>query len=392
MSRKVDKNNQNYRPNYPRRKKFQGNQFSSVPNMEVDEESNDEASVSAKKLKSSPDDIIVSQSFCYRIIEFVSVFSALADILVCKLCKQKVSFGQSGDKGLGFKISVTCRCGTLLIPSSPFIHCAYEINRRIVFAMRLLGVAREGINIFCGVMNLGSGLSKHAYERIIEHVHTSVKKLFDVTCKNAIEDEKRENEAKEKPLLNFTVSGDGSWKKRGFSSLYGVTTLIAYYSGKVIDLVVKSSYCQACTYFQNNPDNPEGADHEESCTINHKGSAGKMEVDAILEMFGRSEEKYGVRYINYVGDGDTKTFKAILDASPYEDVEVKKSECVGHVEKRMGSRLRNLKKTAKLGGKGKLTDALIKKLTKYYGLAIRRNAQSKDDMKKEIMVLSLDLD
>lgn len=110
-----------------------------------------------------------------------------------------------------------------------------------------------------------------------------------------------------------------------------------------------------------------------------------MEVDAVLEMFLRSEEKFGVRYTNYVGDGDTKTFKSILDAEPYEDIAVIKSECVGHVEKRMGSRLRNIKKTAKLGDKGKLTDALIKKLTKYYGLAIRRNSESKDNMKKEIM-------
>ncbi|EFN61271.1 hypothetical protein EAG_00080, partial [Camponotus floridanus] len=77
------------------------------------------------------------------------------------------------------------------IPSSPFIHCAYEINRRIVIAMRLLGVAREGINIFCGVMNLGSGLSKNAYGLIIEHIHTSVQKLFDISCKNAIENEKK---------------------------------------------------------------------------------------------------------------------------------------------------------------------------------------------------------
>jgi len=77
---------------------------------------------------------------------------------------------------------------------------------------------------------------------------------------------------------------------------------------------------------------------------------------------------------------------SILDAKPYgDDFAVVKSECVGHVEKRMGSRLRNLKKIAKLGGKGKLTDVLIKKLTKYYGLAIRRNPNWKDDMKKAIM-------
>ncbi|EFN82550.1 hypothetical protein EAI_05065, partial [Harpegnathos saltator] len=115
------------------------------------------------------------------------------------------------------------------------------------------------------------------------------------------------------------------------------------------------------------------------CTITHKGSEGKMEVDAVLEMFRRSEENFDVHYTSYVGDCDAKTFKAILEAKPYEGVEVIKSECVGHVEKRMGSRLRNIKKTAKL------TDALIKKLTKYYGLAIRRNAHSKENMKKEIM-------
>jgi len=333
MSRKIPTDDPNYRASRPRRRKYEGNQFSSVPDMDVDEESNDETtSASAKKLKKSADDIIVNQNFCYRIIGFISVFSALADILVCRQCKQKVSFAESGQKGLGFKITVTCKCGTTMIPSSPFIHNAYEINRRIVLAMRLLGVAREGINIFCGIMNFGSGLSQHAYDRIIQHVHTSVKKRFNVSSKNAIKDEKKENEAREQPLLNLTVSGDGSWKKRGFSSLYGVTTLIAYYSGKVIDLVVKSSYCHACTYFRNNADDPEGANHMENCSINHKGSAGKMEVDAVLEMFLRSEEKFGVRYTNYVGDGDTKTFKSILDAKPYEDITVIKSECVGHVE------------------------------------------------------------
>lgn len=46
--------------------------------------------------------------------------------------------------------------------------------------------------------------------------------------------------------------------------------------------------------------------------------------------------------------------------------------------------VRKIKKEKKLGGKGKLTDVLIKKLTKYYGLAIRRNADSAEEMKKAI--------
>lgn len=126
--------------------------------------------------------------------------------------------------------------------------------------------------------------------------------------------------------------------------------------------------------------------HETECSANHSGSSGKMEVDAIKIMFSRSEEKFGARYVNYIGDGDSKTYKAIQDLNPYGDeCPVLKNECVGHVEKRMGTRLRNVEKEKKLGGKGKLTDVLIQKLTKYYGLAIRRNVHSVEDMKNAIL-------
>lgn len=56
----------------------------------------------------------------------------------------------------------------------------------------------------------------------------------------------------------------------------------------------------------------------------------------------------------------------------------------------MGTRLRNLKKTKKLGGRGKLTDNLTTyKLTTYYGLAIKRNADYVEAMKKDIMATYL---
>lgn len=85
-------------------------------------------------------------------------------------------------------------------------------------------------------------------------------------------------------------------------------------------------------------------DHEEECSANHYDSAGGMEVEAMKEMFGRSIERYSVRYTNYIGDGDCKTHKAIVDMQPYgKDITVTKFEDIGHVHKRMGSRLRNLK-------------------------------------------------
>ncbi|CAD6226431.1 GSCOCG00005820001-RA-CDS, partial [Cotesia congregata] len=39
-----------------------------------------------------------------------------------------------------------------------------------------------------------------------------------------------------------------------------------------------------------------------------------------------------------LGDGDSKTFKGILTLDPYQgQPDVIKKECVGHVQKRMGS-------------------------------------------------------
>lgn len=66
-------------------------------------------------------------------------------------------------------------------------------------------------------------------------------------------------------------------------------------------------------------------------------------VDAIKEMFSTSEQKFQVKCTNYIRNSDPKTYKAILELQLYDnDVRVK-NECVGHVEKRTGTRLRNAK-------------------------------------------------
>ena len=64
---------------------------------------------------------------------------------------------------------------------------------------------------------------------------------------------------------------------------------------------------------------------------------------------------------------------------------IKKLECVGHIQKRVGSRLRKLKEKNKgIGGKGKLTDKVINTLQNYYGMAIRNNTGDIITMKKSI--------
>ena len=63
-----------------------------------------------------------------------------------------------------------------------------------------------------------------------------------------------------------------------------------------------------------------------------------------------------------------------------------KKECIGHVQKRVGTSLRKLKReNPGLGGKGKGTDGrTIDKLQNYYGIAIRSNMGNWAGMEKAI--------
>ncbi|XP_066248788.1 uncharacterized protein [Euwallacea similis] len=45
-----------------------------------------------------------------------------------------------------------------------------------------------------------------------------------------------------------------------------------------------------------------------------------------------------------IGDGDSKTHSGIVKAAPYDNITVNKKECIGHVQKRMGTRLCAVKK------------------------------------------------
>lgn len=350
-------------------------------------------SSSAMKLKDiSSLNIEVNQVFSYRILNFYTVFTALSEYIQCNVCQGKITFSESALRGIGFKILVKCdKCGVKSINSCPLIGHAYEVNRRFVFAMRILGVGLRGAQKFCALMELPRPIFQSFYDSVINNIHSAVKIVCDLSLSKAAEEEKkltRERENKEE-ITGLTVSGDGSWRKRGFSSLYGVSTLIGNYSGKILDILVKCSYCKACEHWETRKNTPEYLDwaekHAENCSINHEGSAGKMEVDAIIEMFQRSEKLHEVKYVNYVGDGDSKTFKGITEAKPYgDDITIAKKECINHVKKRMGTRLRNIKKEKKLGGKGKLTDNLIIQLSNYYGLAIKNNNNSIENLKKAI--------
>ena len=102
-------------------------------------------------------------------------------------------------------------------------------------------------------------------------------------------------------------------------------------------------------------------------------------------IFQRSVEKHNLRYTEFYGDGDSKSFTRVKGVYEDDGIEMEKKECIGHVQKRVGTALHKLKQeNPGLGGKGKLTDSQIDKLQNYYGIAIRSNVGNLAGMKKAI--------
>ena len=109
-----------------------------------------------------------------------------------------------------------------------------------------------------------------------------------------------------------------------------------------------------------------------------------MEAEGAKRVFERSIKKHKLRYVEFLGDGDTKSYVNVKDTV----IEIKKLECDGHYQKRVGTRLQNLEKKKKekgLGGRGRLTDATIDRPQNYAGVAIWQNVGDLKSMKSSFL-------
>ncbi|GFS74441.1 uncharacterized protein TNCV_784781 [Trichonephila clavipes] len=71
---------------------------------------------------------------------------------------------------------------------------------------------------------------------------------------------------------------DGTWQKRGYTSLNGVVTVTSIDTGKVIDVDIISKYCTS----KNLPY------HEKDCKRSYVGTSGAMEIQGASKILQRS--------------------------------------------------------------------------------------------------------
>jgi hypothetical protein len=272
---------------------------------------------------------------------------------------------------------------------------SFEINLQAITAFREIGRGFSAIKTFCSCMNMPSPMAKTTFIEINSDLHNAYVQTAQESMKAASKQIHFNKTVDDSVVIDAKVSGDGAWQKRGYSSLNGVVTLIS--EGKCIDTEVLSKKCKQCEMWElkkMNVDAYNNWNNSHVCSINHVGSAGAMEVVGIKIIFSRSVRLHCLRYTFYIGDGDTKSFEEICKSDPYPGHIITKGECIGHVQKRVGTRLRKLKadyKGKKLtdgrsigGGKGRLTNKVMNTLQNHVGMAIRQNSGNLYGMKKAV--------
>lgn len=358
-----------------------------------------DTSSSSKKLRDSIDASLLTPfdygQECTVLVNMDIILSTFKKVAVCPECLSYLQVSHNLEKkaGLAHFIDFCCpechweeeMCTSYKIKSKVG-KSSYEINRNAVVTFRELGLGYSNLQNFCGLMSIPPPMTKIVYQRSlkeIEDVYVEVaKELMHQATVETRKDSLKEAYEPDK-VVDVIASFDGMWQKRGHISLNGVVTAMSL-AGKCIDYEIKSKVCKSCQYWKSKQGTEEYEKWKEThiCQINHDGSAGKMETVAIKDIFQHSVKNNSLRYTTYLGDGDSKSYAQVAELKPYGDKKIDKAECVGHIQKRLGTRLRDLKLKYRgkrlpdgktIGGVGRLNEKTINTLQNYYGVAIRNN-------------------
>ena len=136
-------------------------------------------------------------------------------------------------------------------------------------------------------------------------------------------------------------------------------TPISVDSGKFVDVAILSKSCKGCTSMKKDPARYDIWKLSHNCNLNYTGSSRGMETAGATKIFSSSKEKHALYYNSFYGDGGSNAYSPAKymygSTKP-----IKKFECVGLYQKRVGSRLRNLKKITQKDWEEKESSPILK--------------------------------
>ena len=162
------------------------------------------------------------------------------------------------DRKMGFASLLTIKCKERrckfkeeFYTSNP-VKKTFDINRRIIYAMRNIGQGHASIKKFTALMNMPSPMTVKNYDQSVKTMTKVVVEVAEQTMAEAAHDLKSsKGQHSGDDVVDIAVTCDGSWQRRGFASLNGSFTSISLDTGKILDIAVMSRYCKGCKSKEN---------------------------------------------------------------------------------------------------------------------------------------------
>lgn len=173
---------------------------------------------------------------------------------------------------------------------------AFEINRRVVLGMATIGKGLQALESLCTDLNMPPPMTADVYKSTLDKVTEAVVEESEASMQSAAALEHDLGGAAVDTIMNCKAMFDGTWRKRGHSSLQGGVTGISVESGKCLDYEPLNKICKGCAFGKKlkvGTDEYENwvVHHKTVCARNYEGSAPSMEPTGALRMFQRSVTK-----------------------------------------------------------------------------------------------------
>ncbi|GFX64979.1 uncharacterized protein TNCV_451171 [Trichonephila clavipes] len=224
--------------------------------------------------------------FGNRIVDLELIVEAFAQLCCPKCFAEKVELFEDSRYELCSHFTIKCKCCDFFFAfaSSKKVVNAPVINTKLVYGMRQIGKGFAEAFKLCSTLNLPR-LSKTAYQNQDAKLLKVVQEVAEESIKAATEIvEKKQNLSSD--IVKCGISVDGTWQRRGYTSMNGCVAAISVDTGKVLDKEVMSSHCPTCKRLQTMPRNFEyessKADHVNSknflrrCSVTLRGFSNSI--------------------------------------------------------------------------------------------------------------------
>ncbi|GFW45679.1 uncharacterized protein TNCV_3246161 [Trichonephila clavipes] len=335
------------------------------------------ASLSKLQMFPSTSTFCTSENSAYVLMNN-DMWSALLSNTKCDECDM-CSLDVECNSAYGFSTKIELKCkscrkifnSVFSSPRDDDSNC-FDANKKLVEAFLKIGKGHAALELFSMAIGIHA-MDKKTFSKCLHKLYEekcSFKEDILEISRKVVRKHHEDLLGTANGVIDITVSYDGTWQKRGHSSLYGIGIVIDILTGLIIDYEILSKYCPECTTAKRDLGENSAEysiwykSHQEECSENYVGSSNAMEVKAAEILWKRSIKNCGMRYVSILSDGDAKTYQHLSSLNVYE--------------------WRN--KGITIGGRkeGNLKENTIVKLTNFYRKAIKDNARCKK-MKSAIL-------